>query len=214
FFALPHNLYRLQNQFPHILLCSLFRIARSVKLLFFFILFQKGYDGFVSLIPKTQLVDYYHEKYGFVQVGKQMAVFEELSQAIISKYQGDEKIYNELKKEYSDEEIADSMLIPADLTEEEQKQADEELRAFRFQLLRNQTEERRIISDLMRFRFQLAYYIKNQEFSKERNFGKCLEEYVRILNQSKKKLSEDLDIHYTRLSRIINDREEPNIELT
>lgn len=125
-----------------------------------------------------------------------------------------EKLYKELRKEYSEEEIADSMLIPQDLTEEERAKADEELKAFRFKLLENQTEKERILSDIMRFRFQLENYVKNQEFSESRSFGKSLEEYVRILNQTKKKLSEDLDIHYTRLSRIINDREGPNIELT
>lgn len=34
------------------------------------------------------------------------------------------------------------------------------------------------------------------------------------LKRTKKQLSEELNIHYTRLSRIINDREEPNVELT
>ena len=45
-------------------------------------------------------------------------------------------------------------------------------------------------------------------------FGKQLEEYARILKRTKKALSKDLSIHYTRFSRIVNDREEPNIELT
>ena len=125
-----------------------------------------------------------------------------------------EKIYKELSKKYTDEEIADSMLIPADLTEEELKQANEELREFRFKLLRERTEEQRIYSDLMRFRFQIEEYIDKSEYIEEKSFGKHLEEYARILKRTKKELSEDLDIHYTRLSRIINDREEPNTELT
>lgn len=125
-----------------------------------------------------------------------------------------EKKYQELRKQYTDEEIAESMMIPQDLTKEEQQKADEELKAFRFKLLREQTEQQRIFSDIMRFRFQLEEYVKNQIFSPQKSFGKCLEEYARILNQTKKKLSEDLDIHYTRLSRIINDKESPNIELT
>jgi len=54
--------------------------------------FEKGYDGFVSLILKTQLIDYYRKTYGFVQVGAQMAIFDEQSRLIISKYQIDEKI--------------------------------------------------------------------------------------------------------------------------
>ena len=124
-----------------------------------------------------------------------------------------EKIYQELRKTYTVEEIAESMLIPQDLTEEEQQKADEELRAFRFKLLRERTEEQRILSDLMRFRFQLENYIKNEEYTAEKSFGKQLEEYVRILKRTKKALSEDLDIHYTKLSRIINNREEPNMVL-
>lgn len=125
-----------------------------------------------------------------------------------------EKIYKELRKKYTDEEIADSMLIPEDLTEEEQQKANEEIRAFRFKLLRERTEEQRIFSDLMRFRFQMENYIREEDYSPEKSFGKHLEEYARILKRTKKELSEDLDVHYTRFSRLINDREEPNTELT
>ena len=69
----------------------------------------------------------------------------------MSKY---EKIYQDLRKQYTDEEIADSMLIPADMTAEEKARADEELRAFRFKLLREQTEEQRMFSDLMRLKIE------------------------------------------------------------
>ena len=51
-----------------------------------------------------------------------------------------EKIYKKLRKTYSDEEIADSMIIPADLTESEKEKANEEIRTLRFKLLREQTE--------------------------------------------------------------------------
>lgn len=125
-----------------------------------------------------------------------------------------EKIYNELSKKYTDEEIGEAMLIPENLTEEEKKKADEELLAFRFKLLQEQTEEERVYSDLLRFKYQMEDYLKKGIYTDEKSFGKHLEEYARILKRTKKKLSEDLDVHYTRLSRIINDREEPNIELT
>jgi len=124
-----------------------------------------------------------------------------------------EKIYKELRKKYSDEEISNSMLIPKDLSPSETKQANEELLSFRFKLLYKQTEEKRIYSDLLRFKYLMEDYIKDQYFDEEKSFGSHLEEYVRILKRTKKRLSEDLDIHYTRLSRIINNREEPNIEL-
>ena len=52
--------------------------------------FKQGYDGFVSLLPKTRLVNYYQKKYGFVHMGNYMVVFLDLSQAIISKYLNNE----------------------------------------------------------------------------------------------------------------------------
>lgn len=54
--------------------------------------FKNGYDGFVSLIPKTELIDYYLKTYGFLHFGNQMAVFQENSELIILKFFGDEKI--------------------------------------------------------------------------------------------------------------------------
>ena len=54
--------------------------------------FKKGYEGFVSLIPKTELIEYYNEMYGFQNMGTQMAVYYELSNSIIEKYLGNEKV--------------------------------------------------------------------------------------------------------------------------
>ena len=63
-------------------------------------------------------------------------------------------------------------------------------------------------------RFQIENYIKTDTFSFDKTYGKYLAEYIRILNKSRKEISEDLSVHYTKLSRIINDKEEPNIELS
>ena len=56
------------------------------------IAFLKGYDGFVSLIPKTKLIGHYQKQYGFISVGRQMSVFMESSNLLISKYLDNEKI--------------------------------------------------------------------------------------------------------------------------
>ena len=125
-----------------------------------------------------------------------------------------DKIYQELRKKYTDEEIAESMLIPEDLTPEEQEKANEEIRAYRLEQLRNMNEEDRILSDVMRLRFQIENYLKREAFSFDKTFGKFLEEYIRIIKKSRKEVANDLAIHYTKLSRIINDKEEPNVELS
>ncbi len=54
--------------------------------------FERGYEGFVSLVPKTELVKYYKQRYGFEEMGNQMAVYYELSNSIIEKYLGNEKV--------------------------------------------------------------------------------------------------------------------------
>ncbi|MEO0683830.1 MAG: hypothetical protein AAFY76_01950 [Cyanobacteria bacterium J06649_11] len=123
-----------------------------------------------------------------------------------------DKIYQKLREQYTDEEIADSMLIPADLSEEEKEKGANELRAFRLKVLSEMTEDQRLYSDLLRFRYLLEDYIENRDYDENMNFGVQLEEYVRILKRTKKKMSEEIDVHYTRLSRIINNRETPNIE--
>lgn len=55
------------------------------------IAFIKGYQGFVSLVPKTRLINYY-QNYGFVQVGTQMAIFGKASKTLTSKYLANEEI--------------------------------------------------------------------------------------------------------------------------
>jgi plasmid maintenance system antidote protein VapI len=124
-----------------------------------------------------------------------------------------EKIYQELKKKYTDEEIAESMLIPADLTKEEKENAHTEMMEFRMKQLKETTQEDRILSDVMRLRFFIEDYLKEEHFSFEKTFGKYLEEYIRIIRKTRKEIATDLSIHYTKLSRIVNDKEEPNIEL-
>ncbi len=125
-----------------------------------------------------------------------------------------EKIYKKLKKKYTDKEIVESMLIPQDLTEKEKEELAKEMKEIRMQKLRETTEEDMILSDVMRLRFQIENYIKKEAFSFEKTFGKYLEEYLRIIRKTRREISEDLSVHYTKLSRIINDKEEPNIELS
>ncbi|MCB0836570.1 MAG: hypothetical protein KDD63_25440 [Bacteroidetes bacterium] len=36
--------------------------------------FKKGYQGFVSLVPKTLLINHYQNKYGFAKYGRQLAI--------------------------------------------------------------------------------------------------------------------------------------------
>ncbi|MDX2072192.1 MAG: hypothetical protein SFV55_27410 [Haliscomenobacter sp.] len=50
------------------------------------IAFNQGYNGFVSLTPKTRLIDYYVQQYGFSQYGRNLAIDGEASMNLIKKY--------------------------------------------------------------------------------------------------------------------------------
>lgn len=48
--------------------------------------FQYGFFGFVSLVPKTLLIDHYKQKYGFEQYGRQLAIDFDRSEYLIEEY--------------------------------------------------------------------------------------------------------------------------------
>ena len=50
------------------------------------IAFKKGYEGFVSLLPKTQLIPFYQEKYDFRPYGRLLALEHERSKQVIDQY--------------------------------------------------------------------------------------------------------------------------------
>ena len=52
--------------------------------------FDTGFYGFVSLIPKTELIEHYKNKYGFKQFGRQLALQFESSARLMNKYLTDE----------------------------------------------------------------------------------------------------------------------------
>jgi hypothetical protein len=51
--------------------------------------FQIDYEGYVSLQPKTELIEHYISKYGFQQFGKNLFVELADSERLINKYLGD-----------------------------------------------------------------------------------------------------------------------------
>lgn len=50
------------------------------------IAFEKGYLGFTSLVPKTELINLYIRKYGFSQFGRQLAIEKKEAIKLIQKY--------------------------------------------------------------------------------------------------------------------------------
>lgn len=117
------------------------------------------------------------------------------------------ELYDKLSSQYSKEELAESFVFPSDLSEEEQAIAAKELWEHRKKLLQNRSEEEKLYSNLLRLRYEIEDQADNSFFDDNRDSSFYLNEYIRIAGITQKKLAEDIDIHKTRLSRILNKKE-------
>ena len=118
-----------------------------------------------------------------------------------------EKIYKQLKKKYTDEEIAESVMIPEDLSEEEEKQAREEFVKLRMKRRQEMTEKEKLLSGLLSIKYQIKSYVLSRDFKEEKRFGSFLKRYIKLIGRKQKELAEEIDIHPSRVNRIIKGKE-------
>lgn len=123
------------------------------------------------------------------------------------------EIYKELSKKYSDEELVEGYLVNEVLDDKEQKEAEEEFRRLRAQRLKEMSSQEVLISEILRMKYLLEAYFKSNKYNTSYSFSNQLRNYIEITKKSNKEIAENLDIHPTKLSRILNGRENPNIEL-
>ena len=74
---------------------------------------------------------------------------------------GNKEIYKELRKTLTPEEIADAFVFPSELTEEQQKESNEKMKAFIKERRKNMT-----LSDKLKIRyFSFKYKVEDWVFS-------------------------------------------------
>lgn len=123
------------------------------------------------------------------------------------------KLYEKLRKQYTDEELAEAFVFPPDISEEEKKKADKELWEFRKRQMLNRTPEEKILSNLLSIKYHIEDYTRQLQFDKEQGVGHYLHEYMNAVNRKQKELAEDIAIHPTRLSRILNGKERLSLSI-
>ena len=124
-----------------------------------------------------------------------------------------EKVYKELRKQFSDEEIVERYVFPDDLSEQEKKEIEEEFKELRLKSLKERTEGQRLLAELMRMKLLIRDYLERSGFEEGYSFYNQLEQYIKILGRSKKDFANEIGLHPTKLSRLLNNRENPNVEL-
>lgn len=123
------------------------------------------------------------------------------------------KVYDALNKQYTDEELADSFIFSVDLPKAEERVIQEEFLKLRFERLNAMSVEEKISADLFAFKLRLKNYFNLKKFDNDFTFSNQLKKYVQISRRSHADIASNLGIHKTKLSRLINGREKPNIEL-
>lgn len=124
-----------------------------------------------------------------------------------------EPTYEDLRKQYSDEEIVESFVFRSRMSEEEKASADAEFKRLRLEQLKNMSDKQILKGELMRMKLLQRDYFKQPSYSMAYSFEQQLKAYIDLLKKSRKSVAEDLDIHPTKLSRILNGKENPNIDL-
>jgi plasmid maintenance system antidote protein VapI len=124
-----------------------------------------------------------------------------------------EKIYKELRKKYTDEEIVESVLFNEKLGAKEQKDIDEEFKIIRLMHLNNMSAQAKLAGSVFQMKILMKKYFGQEVFNEQYSFSNQLKKYIKLTGRNNKEIAQNLDIHPTKLSRIINGRDNPNIEL-
>lgn len=117
------------------------------------------------------------------------------------------------RKKISYEELAEANIYPHGLTKAEKVMEDEAFLVYRKKRLLEMTENQKIVSRLMQLKFELEDYLASPGYNPSRSFSYFLNEYLKIIDRKKKSFAEEIQIHETKLSQVLNDRVEPNEKL-
>ncbi|MEZ5044111.1 MAG: hypothetical protein R2828_29730 [Saprospiraceae bacterium] len=111
--------------------------------------------------------------------------------------------YRKMREKYTAEEIVESMHLPGETTPEEE-QAFVKLRMERWH---NRSSEEIMLGKLLQLKNQIGNYVASGSVDEEKSLGWFLKKYIEISGKSSKEIGKDIDIHPSRLSRILNDKE-------
>lgn len=119
----------------------------------------------------------------------------------------DEKILKELQKQSSLEEIAESYVLPQELSVEEEAAARREFLELRLLRRKHMSEKEHLLSGLLGIKYRIKRYLQETQFDPNKTLGAYLKNYLKVTAKKQKELAEDIGIHPSRLSRIIHGKE-------
>ena len=123
------------------------------------------------------------------------------------------KSYKEIEKQYSPEEIAESLVFPGTKDPKEREALLEEFRKYRKKISDKQSGKSKLISQLLQLRFLIEDYLKGDTFNKEYHFGYFLKEYITRIEKKNNQFADEIDVKPAELSQVINKHRKPTEKL-
>ena len=118
-----------------------------------------------------------------------------------------EKIYNKLREQYTDEEIVDFVMIPEEMGEKEEQAARAEFVKLRMKRRQEMSQKDKLLSGLLTIKYQIKAYVRSSGYQADKTLGSFLRKYIEVIGRKQKDLAEEIDIHPSRLNRILNGKE-------
>ena len=114
-----------------------------------------------------------------------------------------------MSQKYTDEEIAESFILPLNLTEKEQKEMHDAMRDLRKNQRAAMTEQERMYSALMQLKYQMMNSTEH-EYDAENSFSNYLTRYIAIVNRTHKEMASEIGISTRALNELLANIKEPD----
>lgn len=125
-----------------------------------------------------------------------------------------EKLYARLKKDFTDEEIAEGYLFPpVKRSKKEQEQLDREFGEHLARLRQNRTAAEKQAISMFQLKLQMQDYVQSTKYDNEKSFGYYLGKYIQMLEKKNKDFAKDISITPVELSQLLNNHRNPNIKI-
>lgn len=118
-----------------------------------------------------------------------------------------EHIYKALQEKYSQAELADAIVLSDSSVGGDAIQAQEEFVRLRMAKRNNLTEKEQLYSNILTLKYNIKSYLSKHQFNSKNTFGDYLRTYLKVVGRTQKRLAEEINIHPSRLSRIIKGKE-------
>ncbi len=112
-------------------------------------------------------------------------------------------------EKYTPEEQAEAYVFPSNLTEEERRIMNAEMKELRVQQLAEMSKEEKIYGLLLGLRYRTQHYVKQNVYNQSFTFGACLQEYLRLSEKTVEELASEIQWQPTKLNLILADKVMP-----